>query len=204
MHLYLFGGTGPGNFSTQRDLIFSIIKNKNPKQLLLVPFASGRDSYVSLSKKQLTSTFPSIELLHADNENHIERAAKPLIFVLGGRDHKGLFQSIVSNKRLESIIRNCENYIGESAGAMIAGTLQRASSELPESPLMKGLGLLPDTIIEPHYTERNRHTLLREEMKIGRVKYGIGIDEASGIHIDLSNYRHTWEKIGEGEVSLIH
>lgn len=137
MNLYLFGGTGPSNYLKQWEDTFSILNEIKPKELLFIPFASGKDNYVTYSSNLLKSKLTSTAFFDARNNEDIEKAVTPLIFIIGGHDHVGLFQSVTQNKKLENLVRTCENFIGESAGAMIAGTFQRASSDRPMSPLMK-------------------------------------------------------------------
>ncbi|OGK62676.1 hypothetical protein A2334_00500 [Candidatus Roizmanbacteria bacterium RIFOXYB2_FULL_38_10] len=202
MILYLFGGGGPNNSQEQWEHIFNVIDRIKPSQLLFIPFASRTDKHAATSYKLLTTSLKSVDVLNAMEKTGLLKANNPLIFVLGGRDHVGLIRKIKSNKILEHLIRNCKYYIGESAGSMVVGSFQRMGQP-PNSPLIKGLGLLPDTIIEPHYTERNRHVLLPEEMKRGNIKYGIGLDEATAICINIKEYPRKWERIGEGTVKCI-
>ena len=65
------------------------------------------------------------------------------------------------------------------------------------------MGILKDTIIEAHYTQRNRHQALRNEMKQSGAKYGIGIDSITGIVIDTETYPNGYEVLGSGLVELI-
>ena len=68
----------------------------------------------------------------------------------------------------------------------------------------KGLGILKDTIIEPHYTQRNRHQALRDEMKESGAKYGIGIDSVTGIVTDTDKFPDDYKVIGNGLVELVY
>ena len=67
----------------------------------------------------------------------------------------------------------------------------------------KGLGILKDTIIEAHYTQRNRHQALRNEVKQSGAKYGIGIDSITGIVINTETYPNGYKVLGSGLVELI-
>lgn len=200
MKLYLFGGTSQKTFEAQWKHIGTVVQKINPKQILFIPFASGKDNYGLESSKLIKSISKSTQFLDAYNDLDLQKALNPLIFVIGGNDHIELINAINSNQKLKDLILNCENYIGEPAGAMVAGEYQRSEKE--GSLLIKGLELLPNTIVEPHFTERRRHKLLPEEMKRGNIKYGIGLNEATGIYINLSTYPEQWEKIGEGQVAF--
>ena len=92
--------------------------------------------------------------------------------------------------------------IGESAGSMVTGEYRRTYQN-DKAVTTKGLRILKDTIIEAHYTQRNRHQALRNEMKESGAKYGIGIDSITGIVIDTETYPNGYEVLGSGLVELI-
>lgn len=91
-------------------------------------------------------------------------------------------------------------YFGSSAGAMIAGEKVREENDKPP---FTGLNILPKTIIEPHYSQWNRHNLLCQEMKDWSCPYGIGIDEACGIIIDPRKFPQEYQAVGQGTVEVI-
>lgn len=145
---------------------------------------------------------PEVDILDANYQKDLDLAKNPLIFVGGGNDHNTLLKNINENKSLKDLIFNAEYYFGDSAGSMVVASRQRSLGV--ESPLMEGLGILKDVIIEPHYTQRNRQQLLKKEMKSESIKIGIGIDEISGIKIDLDIYPNSWKKLGKNKVELLH
>jgi len=70
------------------------------------------------------------------------------------------------------------------------------------SEIIKGFGILKNTIIEPHYTEKKRQQLLIDDMKKSGMKYGVGIDSATAIVIDTQKFPNQWEKVGVGNIYL--
>jgi cyanophycinase-like exopeptidase len=60
---------------------------------------------------------------------------------------------------------------------------------------------LADTIIEPHYIEKQRQALLGQEMIDYNVHYGIGIDSDTGIEIDLTTFPK-YTVVGDGIVEM--
>jgi len=42
--------------------------------------------------------------------------------------------------------------------------------------MLKGLNILKNTIIKPHYSEKNRKAFLQKIIAKHNIKYGIGID----------------------------
>ena len=81
---------------------------------------------------------------------------------------------------------------------MAMGEYMRADHN--ENGMIKGFGILKNVVIEPHYTERNYKNFLPEDMKKSGMRYGIGIDSATGIVIDPQEFPEKWEKIGAGSV----
>ena len=97
---------------------------------------------------------------------------------------------------------NADIIIGESSGAMIVGEF-RPTYQNNKTIVTKGLGILKDTIIEAHYTQRDNHQALRDEMKMSGVEYGIRIDNNTGIIIDTKTYPKKYDVVGSGLVELI-
>ena len=208
MRLYLFGGAeiSLGQFQPQLDLIEEAIININPRQVLHIPFARIKckeseeeywgDGWYFKMKKLI-----NIEYLDASKEDDIKKADKPLVFVSGGSDRENLINQIKNNLALRDIIRSSDFYIGESSGSMISGELVRKDGSNKE--LVSGLGLLKNTVIEPHYTERNWQELLKNDLKQSNLKYGLGIDCATAAVIDTKEYPDNIKKIGQGEIELL-
>ena len=118
-------------------------------------------------------------------------------------DHRDLlYKKITSNEKLCKLVMNADIIIGESSGAMIVGEF-RPTYQNNKTIVTKGLGILKDTIIEAHYTQRDNHQALRDEMKMSGVEYGIGIDNNTGIIIDTKTYPKKYDVVGSGLVELI-
>jgi len=139
----------------------------------------------------------NIELLDARNEIDIQRAKNPLIFINGGHGHRDLLNGVKNNKKILNLILNTEYIVVESAGSMLMGQFQRGNNKIAE-----GLGILEDTIIEPHYSEKSRQQLLMDEMKQVNAKYGIGIDCVTAIIVDPREFPSKWVKVGSGIIDV--
>jgi cyanophycinase-like exopeptidase len=208
MKLYLFGGAEKrlNQIGPLLTLIKGVIKKIGPQQILHIPFARpsippGEEVNWGKGWLEKKLKLKEIEILDARREEDIEKAGSPLIFISGGYDYSGLVNKIRANQKLLDLVLNAEHIIGESAGAMIlGGEWQRKGSTGYQ--LIKGLGILKNTIVEPHYTEKNRQELLLEEMKKAKAQYGIGIDCVTGISFDLKDFPNKYEKIGEGLVEI--
>jgi len=208
MKLYLFGGaeTSLNQVDPLLKLMNRVILDIKPKQLLHVPFArlevpKGEEKYWGEGWLRAKMDLNGIELLDARKKKDLAQAEKPAIFINGGPDHKGLLNAIKSDKRLYELVMNAEHLTGESAGSLVVAQYQH-HFEGDKMEMIEGLGILKDTIIEPHYTERDRHQLLIEEMKQVNAKYGIGIDCITGISFELNEFPHKYTKIGKGLVEI--
>ena len=91
-------------------------------------------------------------------------------------------------------------YFGESMGAKLVGSKLRVGAT--GSALVDGLGILKDTIIEGHYTQKQRQQALSDEVKMGSLKYGLGIDEDAEVVTTPETFPK-YSKTGPGFVKLI-
>lgn len=102
--------------------------------------------------------------------------------------------------------------IATSAGAMILGshvftaehgsiTSEEAKTDNDKVCITQFLAIpeLADTIIDTHYSERNRRERLKIFMKKGKIKRGIGLDEATSLCIDDSGF-HVF---GLGNIEIV-
>lgn len=132
----------------------------------------------------------------------IQRA--DLIWMGGGKQN--LLMEILEEKGLVDPIR--ERYRkgavvgGTSAGANILSRIMivgLASTRGKTAREMKGLGILPDLIIDSHYHARKRSPRLTKAVQGHPEKLGIGIDEHTGILMRGTSF----EVIGESKVAII-
>ena len=209
MKLYLFGGaeTDLGQAPRLKELISDVLREIQPKQLLHIPHSR---LVVPKDEKDIWGDgwverdlyLDGIELLDARDEGDLAKAKRPVVFIDGGPQRDLLFEKIMANTRLKSLVMDADFIIGESAGSAICAQYRRTYKN-GEAVVEKGLGILKDTMIKAHYTDRNRHGDLRDEMKMGKVKYGIGIDSLNAIVIDTETYPETFETIGDGLVEFL-
>lgn len=208
MKLYLFGGaeTDQGQAPILKQQIDDVIADIKPKQLLHIPYArikvpDGEEEIWGDGWVNRDLTLDGIELLDARDPEDLAKAESPVIFMNGGPQRDHLFNKITSNKGLHKLVVNAEQIIGESSGSMVCAEYRRAYRD-GKGITTKGLGILKDTIIEAHYSERNRQQQLLEEMQESGAKYGIGIDSITAIVIDTNTYPDAYDVFGEGTVEL--
>ena len=203
MKLILFGGAElrQGQFLPQLKLIEQVINGIKPRQVLHIPFARVVATEVEWGGDWFNKNIhlDNTLYLNANNEGDLEKADHPLIFISGGKDHINLLAKIRSIPGLLEFIKNAEYIIGESAGSMVMGTYLREGGE---EKIIPGLDIIKSTIIEPHYTERNRQALLEREMKENNLSFGVGIDCVTAIMFNLDEFPEKYKKIGNGLVEI--
>ncbi len=205
MVLYLFGGAegSLGQVPILKNLIKETILKISPKGVLQIPFArmnkADPDWPVGWFKELLKDT--GIKVYDASLAENITKEKGSTIYINGGIDKLVLIEELNTNKALKELVLNAEHIIADSAGALIMGEFLRASRK--ENLIVKGLGIVKDTIFEGHYSELNRQALLVSEMQETHLKYGVGIDCATGIVFSPDEFPEKWEKIGEGKVEII-
>lgn len=206
MKLYLFGGaeTDQGQSPLLKKLIKDVVLLLKPQQILHIPFARLHPSEEEWKEGWFLETMKDteIEILDARNEEDIQKAKNPLIFINGGHGCYDLLNRVSNDKRILQFILNAEYIVAESAGSKLMGERQRG--ENVENKIVEGMGILKNTIIESHYTEKGRQQLLKNEIQKSGMKYGVGIDSLTALVVDPSEFPEKWEKIGGGNVDIIY
>ncbi|MBI4973615.1 Type 1 glutamine amidotransferase-like domain-containing protein [Candidatus Roizmanbacteria bacterium] len=205
MKLYLFGGaeTQLNQAPLLKKQIKDVILSLKPQQIFHVPFARLHPSEEVWKEGWFKETMKDsgVEILDARIEKDILKATNPLIFINGGHGCYDLLNGVRNDKRILQLILIAEYIVAESAGSKLMGEGQRGGNN--EHKIIDGLGILKNTIIEPHYTERGRQQLLKDEIKLSGMKYGVGIDSITALVVDPQEFPAKWEKIGVGNVDII-
>ena len=204
MRIILFGGAevSLGQVVPEIKLMGEAIERLGAKQILHIPFARigrseddwngdwfGRHIHIG-----------GLEYLNAGNDEDIARADNPLIFISGGHEHENLVEKLTSSARLLELIKNTSCIIGESAGAMVLGEFFRAARTDGSRHILKGLGMIKDTLVMPHYTERKLQQALVDAMEESGVRYGVGIDAMTGMEFELDEFPEKYTTIGYGKI----
>lgn len=205
MKLFLFGGAESGEVATELKMIEKVIKKLKPKQILHIPFArtsTHEEEWQGDWFHRNIKLDPQIKYLNAENSQDINRAKAPLLFISGGSQITNLARKLKTDKRLVPLIMAADCIIGESAGAKILGKYFRPKGSDPKSPMVKGLDVIKDTVIEPHYTQRKRSRLLSLGVKESGAKYGLGIDSLTAAVIDTESFPKKIKQLGKGLVDF--
>lgn len=206
MKLYLFwwAELDRDHHIPQLKLIEKIIHEIWPKQVLHIPFARSPETEQAWGDNWFIKdvNLGAIEYLNAKNEIDIDKANNPLIIITWWWNNLYLLEKINSNPKLLSLVLNTEYLIWESAWSMVLGTNLRVRNTQWKTIIVPGLWIIKDTIIEPHYTERNRQKLLGEEMNNLWLSFGIWIDCITAMCFDLKDFPNKYTTIGNGLVEV--
>ncbi|PIZ00280.1 hypothetical protein COY62_03390, partial [bacterium (Candidatus Howlettbacteria) CG_4_10_14_0_8_um_filter_40_9] len=141
-----------------------------------------------------------INIINARNQEALGRVTDSVVFINGGSNRKLLVDEMYKSQLLLHKVLSAKYIVAESAGSMAMGEYMRISRT--DSGVMKAIGVIKNVVIEPHYTEKNYKEYLPGDMEKSGVKYGIGIDSATGIIVDPAEFPAKWEKIGVGSVYI--
>jgi len=186
-------------------MIETIIKTINPKQLLHIPFARTKDGSREEWNGDRFHRFIdlwSIQYLNANNPDDIAQAINPVIFISGWREHENLINTINNNPKLLELIHNAEHIIGESAWSKVLGAHYATEDNNGNIPLLPSLSIIQNTVLEWHYTQRNKESKLDYAMQHTKAKYGIGIDSCTAMVFDLADFPEKYETIGDGNTTI--
>ncbi|MBU1110236.1 Type 1 glutamine amidotransferase-like domain-containing protein [Patescibacteria group bacterium] len=206
MILSLFGGGIVGRVPTLLEMIYDEIRESLCKQVLLIPFArevytKGSEWHENWYSEFFSANKADIKFFDASNDYDLEKADCPLIYLSGGKSKQNLLESINASNKLKHLVFSAKHIIAESGGAMVLGEYCRSYGQ--GSDMAEGLGILKDTIMEPHYFEQERKSLLLQEITKYKCTYGLGIDSNSGVRINTESGYENLIPLGEGKYELL-
>ena len=201
---------GGGTIPTQVYEQFQSWAGGDNAQLIIIPTASIRADDPDQVKEIITAWqlrgFKNVAVLHTrDRESADTREfVAPLldataVWITGG-DQSKLSKAYSDTKVEEELIELLKRggvIGGSSAGAAIQSKVMIAMGQLVPR-IGTGFDLLPGTIIDQHFTQRNR--LARLTVAVNRFDdlVGFGIDESTALAVD----RRFMKVIGNGNVTV--
>lgn len=186
---------------------FCEISNAEKSMLVLIPTASERaDSgdYSPWLELWKARGWQDVQVLHAMSKqdaqacefgDQIQQAGA--VWITGG-DQSRLSQRFCGTVLVKRLLQFlCRGGVlgGTSAGAAILSKHMIAAG-VDEPTMGLGFGLLPGTIIDQHFTQKNRFARLARAVTIHPNLLGIGIDESTGIQWSASKAT----VLGKGQV----
>jgi len=205
MKLYLFWWAEEWQAAHECKMIEAVIKSIAPTQLLHVPFARVREASRPERKGDRFHrmiNLGDIQYLNANNPNDIAKAIDPVIFISGWNEHKNLIDSITTNPKLLELILKAEHIIGESAWSKVLWTYYNSRDENNNNILLPSLNIIQNTIIEGHYTQRNKAAAMQRAVQESKAQYSIGIDSCTAMIFELKEFPEKYETIGDGDIFI--
>lgn len=177
---------------------FCELSNAENSTLVLIPTASPRSDssdYSPWLELWQSRGWQEVLVVHAldaqaakdqDFGESIDRAKA--VWITGG-DQSRLaerFRGTALVEKLNNLLRRGGVLGGTSAGAAILSNKMIADGA-SEPSMSEGFGLLPNLIIDQHFTQKNRFERLAKAVDKHKQLIGIGIDESTGLELNGSN-----------------
>jgi cyanophycinase len=198
------------------DRLFELLSRVDNPRVVIMSAATNEvpgtyEKYNAIFRKNNVAHVELIDVSKrsdAENESSIEKLERAdLIFFTGGDQLNvtGLFGGSALH---DAFLRRVESGVivaGSSAGAAMMSSsmfIDGSSDEPPKAEsinLGPGLDLIPDTIIDTHFSERGRHNRLITAVAHYPQIIGIGIDPLTAIEVR----RGQFTVVGSGTVTII-
>ena len=197
---------------TNNSILSEVIKNSKygiDSNIIIIPTASSfqnqieseyRITFEKIGCKNIKTLFISSKD-QVDSPDNLNLLKNSNVIMFSGGDQSRISQCFLGTRFLNNLKNkfNSEHFVvaGTSAGAMcmsenmIAGGKEKVKCGL-------GLSLMPELIIDTHFTERNRLSRLVEAVSIYPTRTGVGISENTAIIIKNGKFR----VIGYGSVTV--
>jgi len=197
-----------GEFIPQTKLIETAIKEISPKEILHIPFA--RTNFNPNEPERENGRFlknidiGNAKYFDANDKTNLDQLTDPLIILSGWAQSSNLLDKITNNPKLLDLVLNASYLIWESSGAKIVWQKARIRDKSTgERIIAKWLNILPNTIIEPHYSAQKRESILKKTKEENKIKFWIWIDSCTAIVLDTNNYPQDHKTIGKWKAYII-
>ncbi len=182
---------GGGNLTESIHEAFRKSSKLENRSLVVIPSASKKFDEEKIKSYWQDKGFKQVEVLHVESKEQAnqEKLVKVLtqashVWIGGGQQSRlaNLYQGTLVEKELLKVLTRGGIIGGTSAGAAIqCQTMIHGGKSEPK--MSTGFNLLPDAIIDQHFTERNRIHRLRLAVEKNKTKVGIGIDEQTALWV---------------------
>jgi peptidase E len=184
MRLVLVGGGDIRKEETKQIDSFIINQVRDPVVLFIAIAAGDHEGYISSFQQYYASLGCKVIVSKFSEENKekiCNKISQANIIYFSGGDPKKLMDAIIEKNIREDLIGFEGVIVGYSAGAMVLGhqfnNYEKEITESDDLELYAGLNFVSNTVIEPHFENKNR--LLHLEKTMGKNDAAIGINDAS-------------------------
>ncbi|AFS69445.1 Type 1 glutamine amidotransferase-like domain-containing protein [Exiguobacterium antarcticum] len=191
--LFLFGGGPPFTPSLCKTFV-SCLNGTGPVALLYVPRpGSSWADYAPIYTDALAifgiTTFFHLPLSDSPTAEQLEQLAGSAGIIISGGETERYQQFIVETPIGALIQERFQHGVpvaGFSAGALLTPEecrIPAIDQRNGQALVLKGLGLLPDSVISVHYDTWQEETNLRQAFLSTSSTFGYGLPEQTGIHL---------------------
>jgi cyanophycinase len=201
--------------AARESILAAFVRRAGSEQarIVIVPSASMKPAERAARYTRIFTKLQAAEIrtVHVDLGSITEEERDAIrtatgIFVTGGNQQRLMefLRAADAVHLIRDAVREGAVYAGTSAGAaalsrlMIAGSTRKKGTDLVEYD--EGLGLIPDAIIDQHFSERRRLSRLMSATSAHRLT-GIGIDENTAL---VWNHDGVVTVEGAGEVTIVN
>lgn len=193
--------------------ILSHSRAKKPN-VLIIPYAA-REKDIAASAKRFVTLFKSIGVADPrvldleDRAQALREIQSCSVIWMPGGGQVRLRKALEKADLLQAVRDKVKTGIligGTSAGAsimsdiMMANTTKDKDTGKSHPVISYGLGLWPETMIDQHFSQRNRLWRLKEAIDLHPELIGVGIDESTAVVYEGGNQ---FTVIGEGTVTVV-
>jgi cyanophycinase len=223
-HLIIVGG-GPRPAAIM-DRFIELAGGSGIARIAVIPMASGNPESAgeSLVEEMLSLGAAEAFVLHVDRDEALRPGTADRldqatgVWFSGGSQtrHTAALSGTPVEARLHAMLRDGVVLGGTSAGAaimselMITGRERRPGGDRPRDEAWitidrdnvvtePGFGFLPGAIVDQHFLRRKRHNRLISLVFEHPTEVGVGIDEATALHVGLDG---RWTVLGDGVVVI--
>jgi cyanophycinase len=215
----VFISIGGGELSDAKEIldeIFGYMEGRSDPRMVVMTVATSSEEEASKKYDAIFRKAPikHVSMVHISEREHaydpaalkkVEQA--DALFFTGGdqRNVTGLMGGSPLDALLRERIEDGILVAGSSAGAtmmsgsMITGGEGSASPRVGIVEIAPGMNIIPDTIIDTHFSERGRHGRLLTAVAHNPQLLGVGLDEKTGIVVKGTNFR----VVGEGSATVM-
>ena len=214
--LIAVGGGDIATATAVLDAIFQTVEHKDEAKLVIMTIATSQvegayEKYDAIFRKRKIKHVEMVDVSareDAFNEASIKKIEDADILFFTGGDQLNITSLFGGSPMHDVVHRRVKTGVviaGTSAGAammsgsMIVGGRSDSAPKAEGVQLGPGLDLVPDCVIDTHFSQRGRHGRLLTAVAHYPQIVGIGLDEKCSIVVR----GHLFEVVGEGCVTIV-
>lgn len=214
--LVLIGGAE--DKTDRLEVLSKVAACANYKNIVLIPTASqypqeAESHYRDAFRKLNVENFVCLDIRYedeCDKEEHLNAIRQANLVFFSGGDQVKLVNTLKNSQLYQLILKRYKDLnltiAGTSAGAAAASENMLFDGDYQgfikgRVRHMSGFGFIDNVVVDTHFLNRERIPRLMQMLALGLETKAIGLDEDTGIFIDIHN---RFEVHGSGMVTLLN